>query len=75
MLSFIMHRDQRVDGARQHGCGHELLRRSHDLWRDPGEQVDEHPARGGGDQPDNDRGKDPQAVIERLMRAQDREPG
>ncbi len=70
-----MHRDQRVDSACQNGCGHELLRRPHDLGRDPGKEVDEHPARRGGDQPDNDRGEDPQAVIERLMRAQDGEPG
>ena len=71
----VQHRDQRVDRARQHRRRDDVLARPHDLRRDPGEEVDEHPTRGGGDQPDDDRGEDPKAVIERLMRAQDRKPG
>ena len=66
----LMHGDQRVDRACQHRLGDELLRRPHDLWRDPGEEIDEYPARGGGDQSDGDRGEDPKPVIERFMRSQ-----
>ena len=51
-----------------------MLRRPHNLRRDPGEQVDEHASCGGGEEANADRGEDPQVVLERLVRAQDREP-
>ena len=35
---------------------------------DPGEEIDQHATRAGGDQPDGDRAEDPNAVIERIMR-------
>ena len=57
--AFRHHRNEGVDGAREHRRRDKLLRRPHDFWGHPGEQVDEHPARRGGDQPDDDRGKDP----------------
>ena len=68
-LSLRQHCNHGIDSARQHGRRHKLLRRPREYRRHAGEQVDEHPAGSRGDQPDDDRGKNPQAVIERLMRA------
>jgi hypothetical protein len=39
------------------------------------EDVDTQPARSGRDHSDDDRGADPETVIQRLIGAQDRKPG
>jgi hypothetical protein len=47
---------------------------SHDDRRESGKEIDDHPARSGGDKPDQNRAPESKSCIERLMRAQNREP-
>ena len=68
------HRDQCVDRSRQYRRRNQVLRWPYDLRSYPGEEVDNDAARCRGDQANDDRADDTNAVIERLMRAENRKP-